>query len=397
MIELEVAGKRYSNFTTGVCSLNLDSLCNSFQFTMVAPDPPRNPVPFKADAPCRVFVDGILQLTGFIENMEVNYSRENHTVIISGRDKPCDLLDSTLNFGMPDLSGDGVYLWKIIEDVLAHINLDISVIRATSVEPFSSKEVLVSPEPGLNCFKYIEAFAKMRRVLLTSDPAGNIVIARNNKQKAAGRIQHRIGARDNNVLNASFKYDGTKLYGLYLVDRGSNPLLGGLTEERLVSTADSLDRAAKPRNYSDDLSDFFLDGDFRQSRQLIFKEVTSGDTAQSGIRCLWENNVRQSRSTTLSVSVPGFRVGYDSGDLWNTNRLYDVVDDFLLIDSPMLCRSVNFQYSKNKGSETTLSLIGPDAYTTDAVIPQPSGVIAGPVEAEALNFFTGTAPEQPFI
>jgi hypothetical protein len=64
-----------------------------------------------------------------------------------------------------------------------------------------------------------------------------------------------------------------------------------------------------------------------------------------------------------SAVVPLFRVGGDSGALWQINRLYQIVDDFVGKVEPMLCNSITFTFEVDSGRNTELGFVGQNAYT----------------------------------
>lgn len=349
MIELNVAGTQYTNFTRAECEIRLDALTNVFSFD--ASIPGGNNFPFNGGEVAKVYVSGELVMTGFIEVINVRYDRNDHIITFAGRDKTADLIDSTLD-AMPDFRGAGVSIKTIIEQVIAHLGLNISVFQEVPTDAFRNEEDLLSPEPGMNAFDFIEKYAQKRQILLTSDKDGNVLITKNTGTKSTGRLHNRIASNDNNVLSADFTYDTTGRYNLYKMASDLNP-----TTLNFAGSTD-FENLVNQRNQA-------TDSEIRTTRVLTFIPPNSFSAVEGQNRALWEANVRRARGLKYNCSVDGFRVGVNTGDLWRINRLYEVVDDYVGKVEPMLCNATIFSYDRKGGSDTKLELLGGNAYTNN--------------------------------
>lgn len=346
-MNLEVNGVEYTNFESASCEIRLDTLCNQFSFTAVAPG--AQPMPFKGGSACKVIIEGETVLTGFIEVIAVSYDGENHQVSVSGRDKTADILDSTIDV-IDDLRTDNLTLKALIEKVIERLGADIKVIDEANPAPFSPTEDIAAPEKATNAFQFIEKYARKRQVLLTSNGDGDVVITTNSGIRAQGAVQHIIGAPDNNVMRSDFSFDTTGRYNAYKIASGLNPVALNLAgDSDLVSLV----------NQSGGVSD----NEIRAGRQLVLISETPFSNTPCEARARWEADVRRARGLAYSATVPGFRVGVTSGALWRTNRLYQIVDDYVGKVEPMLCNSVSFTYDSNAGRNTTLGFVGEKAYT----------------------------------
>lgn len=356
-IKLEVNGVQYDNFTAVSCELRLDALSNTFSFEAVAAE--GEALPFKGGEACRVIVNEIPVLTGFIEVVEVNYNSSEHTIRIQGRDKTGDLLDSTID-KISDLRAP-ITLKEIIEKVITNIGSDIKVIEEVSTEPFDAAQDVAAPEPGDNAFDFIEKYSRKRQVLLTSNGDGNVVITSGSSEPAQGSIQHIIGAEDNNVIASSFSFDTTGRFNVYKFASQLNPFA-------LNSAGDiGLDSVAAQ-------SGGITDPDVRIGRQLILIAEAPFSDDQNESRSKWEANIRKARGLVYSVTVPGYNVDMTdlNSKLWQINKLYQIIDDYLGKSEPMLCNSVTFTLDINGGELTSLSFVDQKAYSLDLAKPQTS-------------------------
>lgn len=346
-MKLEINGIQYTNFTSAECSIRLDALSNTFRFDAAAPN--GEPLPFKVGDACRVIVDGEKVLTGFVEIINVSYDGSEHSISVMGRDKTADLLDSTVDI-IDDLNGENLTLKGVIEAVIKQLGLSLIVIDQAKPKPFSYAEDIVAPESGDNAFEFIEKYARKRHVLLTSNADGNIVIATNSGVKAAGAVQHIIGASDNNVLSSEFSNDATGRFNFYKFASQLNPVaLNNAGDVGLASLVAQ--------------SGGVFDKYIRTGRQLVITSEASFSDENCGQRARWEADIRKARGLMYSADVAGYRVGVNTGELWETNKLYQIVDDFAQEIDLMLCNSVTFSLDLDRGSMTSLGFLGRTAYT----------------------------------
>lgn len=343
---IEVNGMQFTNFVKGQCNLSLDSLSSSFEFELSANA--GQTIPFMGGQECVVYVDGEKVLTGNIEIWDEGGDAEDHTILISGRDRTADLLDSTLGV-IDNIRADNLTLKDVIQIVLDHLGLDIQVIDEVSPEPFNAAEDLISPEPADNAFKFIEKYARKRQVLITSDADGNIVIANNSGIVAEGAVQRIANGVDNNVISGRFTYDSTGRFNRYIV--GSQGILTALNLAGDSSLASVTNQSSQ-----------VIDSDIRAARQLyqIADAVASEGSGQ--LRAQWEADIRRARGLIYNCVVDRFRVGITTGDIWRLNRLYRIVDDYIGKVETMLCNSIIFRMNEDEGRSTQLVFVGRQAY-----------------------------------
>ncbi len=360
-ITIEVNGDQYENFLSASVNIRLDALTNTFAFTTTSQK--KNPLPFLGGEPCKIFVDGEVVLTGFIEVVTVNYDTESHTIAVMGRDKTGDLLDSTLD-KVQDITST-VTLKQLIEKVLTSSKLsNIKVVQADGllIEPFNPAEDKMNPEPGKSIFDFIEKYARKRQVLLTSNGDADIVITQSSGVVIPDTIQNIISSDQNNVLVSSVSYDTTGRFNTYKFVSSLSPIAaniaGVLDLESLVSQSGGT-----------------TDPEIRASRQMILIAETSSSDGQNNKRSQWEANIRKARGRVYSAKVKGFR--NTSGDLWQINNLVSVVDDFCGINSQMLINTVSFNVDLNGGNTTTMSLLNKNAYTLSIAEPKNNEVGLG--------------------
>lgn len=356
-MKLEVNGIQYDNFTAASCEIRLDALSNTFSFEAAVAE--GEPLPFKGGEACRVIVNNKPVLTGFIEVVDVSYSASDHTITVLGRDKTADLLDSNIN-EISDLRAP-ITLKEIIEKVITDIKADLKVVEDVTTEPFDAAQDVAAPEPADNAFEFIEKYSRKRQVLLTSDGDGNVVITRGSAQTAVGSIQHIIGAKDNNVIASSFSFDTTGRFNIYKFASQLNPFALNLAGETGLDSV-----VAQSGGVSDP--------DIRIGRQLILVSEAPFSDDQNEARAKWEASIRKARGLVYSATVPGHSVDPSdpTADLWQINKVYQIVDDYLGKSEPMLCNSVTFTLDIDGGTQTSLAFVDQKAYSLELEKPQTS-------------------------
>ena len=351
-INLEVNGNEYTNFTEAGVTLALDTLANDFSFSAALPEGEK--LNIKGGDACTVIVDGELVLTGYVENITGHYTATGHNVVITGRDKTSDLIDSSID--VIDDIRDSVTLKEIIEKVITHIGSDIAVVNDATPAPFNKAEDIIAPLPGENAFLFVEQYAQKRQVILTSNANGDVVITNSQETSGGGLLQNAVKSDTNNIIEASWSYMAGNLFRKYInkgqLDPGALDFAGAKSEDGLVSQ----------RGESEDI-------DIRGGRQLVTVLSKGFSDDQLLERAKWSKKIRQSRSIAYSCHVQGFT--NTAGKLWAANTVVSVFDDFADINQDLLINSVQFLYGA-AGSRTLLTLVPAGAY--ELQLKEPVGV-----------------------
>lgn len=349
MITIAVDGVEFGDFESAGVRRAVDELVGGFQFS--ASIRSGNQYPIRAGQSCKVFVSGVKQINGFVEGVDVSYGEGSHTITMTGRDKSADLVDSTVGPNV-DLKGP-ITLAGICKTTIAAMGLDIKIIdQTTGLEPFEKTEI-ASPEIDKSGFAFLDSFARQRQAFLTSDGAGNLVITRAGETTSVTGLKNVVGGQFNNIKTSSSSNDVSTRFNLYQVQAQLN-----------VSAFDEDVTAADISNQSGTA----LDGDIRSSRRLFFQAEESADGLIAKQRAIWESNIRRARSSKYSATVAGFT--QENGALWGINQLVTINDDFADIRAKMLIWSVEFSYSTQNGSTTSLVCVPPDALRLIAEEPK---------------------------
>ena len=354
-LTIKVGGTTYGNFKEASATKWLDIVSNEFSFLATSED--AQPLPFKLDQPCKIYADGELVVTGFIEVIEVSADPRSHEILIAGRDKTSDLVDSTID-GLSSITGD-VSLKALCEIVIAHIGSDLEVIDNAKPAVFEAAQYISNPDPGTNAIEFLEHHARERQVLLTSDAQGRLVIDKPvgvlvdgvARFRVRGFVQNQVGDPDgaNNVLRSKVSYDSTGRFRNYRVISQANIValaLAGTTEASSIANQSS---------------SVFVDDEVRAGRQMVVMSETLSSSASALQRAMWTARVRKSRSKVYGATVSGYR--NRTGNLWDINEIVSVNDDAADVHASMLANSVTYAVSPDDGPTVTMALLVKNAYS----------------------------------
>lgn len=350
MIALEVNNTQYTDFTSISATVSIDSVSGSFSF-ISASDTITN-FPIKNGDECRVLVDGISIITGFIELVEIEYDTSSHVVTISGRDNTCDMIDSTLENTITFSANIG--LVDIAKKVLAEAGISIDISTTETIEPFGAGEV-ESAAYGDGVFGTIERYARKRQVLLTPDGFGNLEFVRAGDVDYGVSLLNSLDApQDNNIKSAKVFRDDTQRFNTYVVKSQDNvsalPLFGEVKASDIV----------------DNKNEGIIDSEIRTERKLTILAESASDDTQCENRAKWERGVRNARNFGYTAVVQGHSTQFG---IWRKNSLVDVEDDFAGVSDKLLVESLTFKYDLTNGSTTEVTCVRKESYTLQEPVP----------------------------
>lgn len=379
---LEVNNTPYTNFKSISVTRSMETLSSSF--TAVATIDNFRSFPIKLGSKVRILIDGIPVLTGFIENLSPYYDNSIHEVTISGRDKTCDIIDSSLispvNFpskiSLKDvilkiLSGNNINSKIVSESEQERANNEgfIGIIDLVNPSEFGDGDIIAT-DVGENVFEVINKYCAKRQVLVTTDGRGNVLISRGSEKKINRSLVHRKrsaennlletpirdtllipNTRQNNILSSRSEYSILSRFNKYIVR----------TQGNLNSLSDIL-QSIDPKSAVSQKGEAF-DSEIRETRALVISADTSNTDETALERAKWEANIRRARAFNYECVVQGFFA--DDGVLWQPNYLANVEDDTQDVNGFLLIKSVVYDFSLD-GSKTKLNLGYKDSFTLQA-------------------------------
>jgi prophage tail gpP-like protein len=358
MIGITVNGTPYVDFVEAKVTVSLETLANDFSFSASAVgDFP----PLRQGDEVVISVDGVTQLTGFIDEVSGQDQEGGHMVTYTGRDKTGDLIDSQINIIDEIKASDSLTLKRIIEIVIDHLGLSLKVVDDLNPAPFNKAEDIIKPKVGQDAMEFISVFAAKRQALLSSTPAGDILITQASPVDSGAVVQRLQGANDNNILTQRWAINASERFNKY-IHRGQ------LDPSALNYSGES-DSAA-----IEDQGGEAIDGSIRTGRQSVKVESSVSGTDEFGTkaslsyssaqlkdRAKWASQLAKAKATRYTCTMPGHQM--PQGGVWGSNTLVQINSDTANITRKMLANTITFSQGEGRPSTTTLEFVERNVYT----------------------------------
>ena len=360
MIILRLNGQNFENFTSMKVSNSLQALSGKFEFEATSNN--KSDFPFSAGDKVEVLIQNrkleIPISNGFIDSIRVNYSSKSHIIMISGRDKTEDILDSHIK----DIEITGPFkLQDVIQRVLNVLGIkDIEIIDATSgIEEFKVNDVAALMHAE-SAFAFMNKYAEERQVLLSNDGNGNILLTRVEFPLRNGEILNLRSLSDsNNVISGSTTYDNSHRFNTY--DAVSQGNTSQQCSERNIGDP-ALDKCPKSSNaaLANQAGVTFTDDEIRTTRKFSIIATGAVTIDIAGKMAKWENALRIARTKKYTAVIQGF-ISSDK-IVWERGQLVKVRDEFASINAEMIVSEISYSFSLGSGSTTTLTLVPQNVY-----------------------------------
>lgn len=302
--------------------------------------------------------DGVLVVSGYVDDAEVSQSKTDFTMHVAGRSKAGDLVDCSAIHGKG--SWKNVGLKDIAKDLCAPFSLNVVV---NSSADMGAAFDTFSIQDGETVHDTLERGCRARGVLLASDADGTVRFTGIGSQTTKTKI---VRGENGNVIAGSRQGS--------LRERFSDITI----KAQSVGTASYNGKSSSQQKY------VIKDKAVARFRPLLIKAETGfGTAAKLQTRAVWERNVRAGRAQRLSYVLDGWS---NAEGLWKPNTLVAVKDPVLEIDTTLLIVSVTQSRSVDQGTVTQLELCDPRAMTVEPLTTQKKQ------KKKASYYLTGSEP-----
>jgi prophage tail gpP-like protein len=331
----------YEGWTNINIEKSLENLSGSFSLGMTQlfnTDNVINGFTAKEGDGCIITIDDNIILTGFIDNLDIGYSADSHSIQVSGRDKASDLIDSSL-IGNSDLNAP-YDAQQLVEHILRLLGLNLEVFLTTGTDIIYNEDF--DSGAGKNAWEQLDKYLQKKSLFATTDVAGDINLFRGSFGQTNQSLFHLIqGGNVNNILR------GNKTSS---INQRFNKI-------SVLSQSSSLTSRGNFYNQNGTA----IDSTIRTTKQLEIVSNASMTSAECQDLADFQKNIRQARGSSYTYDIQGFR--QINGDLWLPNYEIYVKDEFYGIADNFLIKKVNLRRDLENGSITTLTLVDKLAYT----------------------------------
>ncbi len=341
-----IDGQGFEGFTQATVSRSIFHASGHFKFTFS----PQNQLvmgansdnyPLKTDKQCTIQVNNQDFLTGFSDNVVVNRSDSQVSTILSGRDRTMDLIDSTLDANVATtFNATGLTLKQISEKIITKLGIkDVAVIDTVGTAKFKKGETIIFQQ-GETGIGFLQKYANMQHVLLSTDGKGNLTIVNGSTTAAAVTLSPSVMVSSELMLDTSKQFNEYVCYSQTIV----------------ANDIQNLDKNSTAGNKNEGT---VVNATIRPGRKLVFIADTPLATVETKDRATWESNFRQSMGFRYTVVVKDFV--HDGGKIWEPNLTVNVNDPFVGLNSKLIIETVTFEQSM-AGLKTILTMVPPDAF-----------------------------------
>ncbi|MGL6223899.1 MAG: phage baseplate assembly protein [Steroidobacteraceae bacterium] len=335
-IELLVDGKLYGGWMSASVNRAMNAAAGAFTLAVTDRWTPSAEVwAIEPGDLCELRVDGEVVITGFVDMVKPQFTKDGRSINVQGRDRSGDMVDCSA-VHTPDQ-------WKNIGLLkLAEILAKPFGIAVKADADLGGVFPLVKLQQGETALEAINRHAKMRKVLLMPDGKGGILLTRTGSKRAAVPL-----IQGQNILSASGTLDWSERFSVYVVKGQASyrEETDGKAESHAVATVN--------------------DAYMMRYRPLLVVNDTETSNATAKDRAVWEANTRLGKSAQAAITVQGWRQT-PGGPLWEPNLLVPVEAPWLSLSGEMLISQVTFDIDDNGGTTTTLDIMPPQAFEPEA-------------------------------
>lgn len=346
--EIRVNGVKFMNWISASVGRSIDNLCGSFSFTTST----QLNFPIGANDLVQIYVNDTLKLTGYPDTFNGGKSKYGHDITISGRDITQDIVDSNVPAEAANLEGGT--LKELIESVINGLGItNIKVIEQVEeeiapFETFLNEDEIEQSAIDQKAFDFLRSFAHKRQVYLITDPEGNIVIFRPNR---------------NNLLNGTLNVNSAWVNDLVLSTNWEN---SPKDKFAIIScgSQENLQYSSLDEDSANVLGIATVDG-VRLSRRRNIVAEESMFTEECKLRAEQEANILNMKSKRYICELTG--VQSPDGTQWEIGQHINVIDRDVPVSGILLIKSYSMGLTLDGGSRTALTFTQPSSYKT---IPQ---------------------------
>lgn len=325
IITVEVGGRRYTSWKSAEIRTSKKEAARSFQLVVAAEAGAEITAwTFGAGAAVRIYANGDLLLTGYVDRYQPSIEGTKAEITITGRSKTGDLVDASHQH-------KGKFKGKKPSEIGSELAkpFGIEVTSDGDEEPVDHHVT-----PGKSVFREIEPLARQQGLTLTGDADGNLRLTNAKKaRKHAAAIVEGV-----NLLKGSADHNWSNRHSSYTV-KGQRGMGHGELSLEIEQTV--------------------RDAGVGRYRPVVVIQNT--DTTKDRAKTTAKNRRDKSAGEALkaTITMQGFRD--DAGVLWTAGHLVWVESPFLNITQDMLIESVSYTQDEG-GSLAVLTICDPRAH-----------------------------------
>lgn len=322
-ITLQTDSGEYTGWKAVRIRRSLDQITNTFSLSVSdAGFSQFKRHPLQLDSSCRVLIDGLPVINGFVDTIKPSIAGNNHSLEIAGRDVTGDLVDCSAQIPNQELHNVNI---KDAAGLLC-AEYGVTINCPEPGEPFEKFVV----NDGETVFSCIEAHARQRSLFPYT--LGDAVLHLKKPQP------HYIGdslIEGLNILEASAEHSNRNRF------------------HKIITKSQ---QAGAPSE-----ADEFIDEQVRAPRLRIVRAEKPVNRTICKNRAEWEARLRAARGKKANITVQGWYTPI-SHQLWDVTQTLKVESERLGLNEMMMINAVDYE-AGDAGTLAHLNMIPPEAYT----------------------------------
>lgn len=318
---LVIDGKAYGGWTRLEVQRGIEQIAGGFVLQLTSRYPGADePMQMCAGLACQIYLGSDLLITGYIDDFETDDTDTSSSVRVSGRDKTGDLVDSSAIYKTGQWRN--VRLEQIVADIARPFGISVAVAPGTDTGEVFKRYAL---EEGEKAFDAIDRASRLRAVLVTSTPDGNLLLTTASDVSSGIQLVEGVNLKKFNSKH-SWK------------ERHSEITLKGQVP------GDDQEYGAAAAHLKASATDQEID----RYRPLVVIAEHGTSNKNLADRAAWEAKVRMGRGKRGGCTLVGWRTGKDGqeGPLWRENTLVHVTSPRMYLDMELLIVACSYQLTE---------------------------------------------------
>ena len=337
-IILKVNGKSYGGWTSAIVEKSMFHMAGAFGFSATDIFPGQAVKwDIKLGMECTVEINGQTIITGYIEDIPIDYDATSHNIQFGGRDKTGDLIDCS--FDGDNTEWNKLSVLKVCEQLCNPFKINVVADLTVKTEANKKWPDSVKADEGSTVFDLIFDMCKVRAILPVCYGDGKLTLTRaqtNNKV-------HDHLELGKNIKRGRIEQSNKDRFQTYIV-KGQG---AGNDNKDLYSTVSPGGRR------TDDVIDRY--------RPIVIFTETKCDEGRCLERAKWEANIRAGKSRRLEYELQGWT--QSNGEVWPLNSMVQIRDSMAGInDRELLIAGLSFNFDSESGTTTKMIVVDPNTF-----------------------------------
>jgi prophage tail gpP-like protein len=316
---------------------------------------------------CTIVLGGATAISGWVTQRQVAYDAERHQVQIIGKANTFWPAKSSIK--PEDANMDNMNIVQIANKLVAPYGVSVRPIGDVDTSPFQQKQA----PPGGNIWQFLDEVARMKKVLLSSNAAGEVLLIGPHGMPSVAVLKEGVNIKK---MQSNISIEDT------FADIIAIGQVAGHDEQNMSAANDMQGHAAG--------------GSCVASTLVIPVEDPVQTPAELTKRAQFEAQWTDGAKVTCNITVQGWFNEF--GDLWRAGQQVMVISPMVFINQTLKIKTVTWTQDSESGTETLLECVQPWALNgkggVNVADPAPA---SGTVTQVTPMDMTGLGPLSPTI